>query len=297
MDICPNWWLGIILALMLKRLIHYIQVIREHYRTSPQSLEDQLYEGLIEHGDVVYDIGANYGSVALYMAHVTGPTGRVYAFEPIPSTYQKLCRNLRYDFRLNKAKITPLQLGVSDANQMAVFNLPGEANQSASLAQAEEWQQALGMGAQTHTFECRCVTLDSLISGEAAPPNVIKIDVEGAELLALRGAGKLLKSPKPPLMLIEVFAPWERAFGYTPWAVFELLLAAGYRIVYVCPDGLRDFLPTAETPAPPEYEQGYNIIAYVPGKHDGRMASLRPLFAGRSAVRLLPMSPAPMPNK
>jgi FkbM family methyltransferase len=285
---------------MLNRLKHYIRVIQEHYRSAPQSLEDQLYEALIERGDVVYDIGANYGSVSLYMAHLTGLTGQVFAFEPIPNTYQKLCRNIRYDFRLNKAKITPLQVGVSDVEQVAVFNLPGDASQSASLAQAEQWQQALGaaMPPQSHIFECQCVTLDGLIaSGQIAAPHMIKIDVEGAELLVLHGAAKLLKSPKPPIMLIEVFAPWERAFGYTPWDVFEVLIAAGYHIVYVCPDGLRDFKPSREHPTPPEYEKGYNIIAYIQGKHDGRMAGLRPLFAGNSGHLLLPMLPAPMPNQ
>jgi FkbM family methyltransferase len=282
--------------LMLKRFAH---ALLDNYRTSPKSLEDQLYQAIIRSGDVVFDIGANYGSASLYMAHLSGARGQVIAFEPIPTTFAKLCRNIRLDFRPFKAKIHPLQLGVSDREQRATFNMPGSAAQSASLAEGAQWQSVIGVaeGHNMNTFECDCVTLDGMITAQKVPhPQVLKIDVEGAEMLVLDGAGQLLRSPQPPILLVEIFAPWERAFGYAPYDVLSKLQAIGYTFLFVCPDGLRTHTPTPQQPIPPEYVHGYNVLAYNEKNHRDRVATLRPLLWGGGG-RLLAMSPAPMLNQ
>src|SRR5687767_5587801 len=56
--------------------------------------ENRLMAALIEPGDVVLDVGANIGTVALALAHRVGPSGRVYAFEPQRIVFQLLCANL-----------------------------------------------------------------------------------------------------------------------------------------------------------------------------------------------------------
>ena len=97
-------------------------------------------------------------------------------------------------------------------------------------------------------------------------------------------------------MLIEMFAPWERAFGCQPWIPLSWLLERGYRFLFACPNGLMEYLPTEANPFPSEYEMGYNVVAFNPKAHAGRIEKLQHLRAGRLA-RLLPMAPPPQPNR
>ena len=99
-----------------------------------------------------------------------------------------------------------------------------------------------------------------------------------------------------PLMLIEVFAPWERAFGYRPWELLSWLLERGYRLLFACPNGLVEHVPTESGPFPPEYEMGYNVVAFLPEIHSERIGALKHLRAGAGG-RLLPMDPSSGPNR
>ena len=121
----------------------------------------------------------------------------------------------------------------------------------------------------------------------------MKIDVEGAELLVLQGARHLVSTAQP-LMLIEVFAPWEASFGYTPWEVLSMLRGWGYQFFFACPEGLVEYEPTAEKPFPESFKDGYNVVAWVPGKHADRLSTLRKLAAGSPGV--LAMGKPPVPN-
>jgi len=94
-------------------------------------------------------------------------------------------------------------------------------------------------------------------------------------------------------MLIEIFAPWEEGFGYTPWEPLSLLAQYGYRFLFACPKGLVAHEPTAAAPYPAGYEDGYNVLAYEPSRHAARLARLESL---RPGGRILPMPPAPQKN-
>ena len=73
-------------------------------------------------------------------------------------------------------------------------------------------------------------------------------------------------------MMIEVFSPWERGFGYSPWACLSLLKRANYRILFVCPNGLVPHEPTETNPFPEAYAQGYNVICYHSDLHVDHVA-------------------------
>ena len=97
-------------------------------------------------------------------------------------------------------------------------------------------------------------------------------------------------------MLIEVFAPWERAFDYRPWDLFEMLLSRGYEILFACPRGLVHHLPSASRPFPAQYEGGYNVIAYCSSLHRDRVERAQGLFESERP-RVRAMIPAPQPNR
>jgi hypothetical protein len=75
-----------------------------------------------------------------------------------------------------------------------------------------------------------------------------------------------------PLLFMELFAPWQRPFGYGPWDVLSLLATYGYRFLFMCPDGLIENQPTRAAPYPPEYAQGYNLLAFT-AAHAERIAA------------------------
>src|ERR1700722_14828318 len=132
----------------------------------------RAFAGLVRAGDVVYDLGANVGFYSLLAARLAGDDGGVYSFEP-------LARNL--DFLRRHVGINALRnCVVIDA---AVADFDGEMRFEAS---AEPTTAHLS---ESGDVAVRVVRLDSLVEqGEVRPPDVMKIDVECAEVKALAGA-------------------------------------------------------------------------------------------------------------
>lgn len=151
----------------------------------------------VDPGQVVYDIGAHVGWYTLLGSRLVGSSGRVVAFEPSP-------RNLRFLERhvdLNDAEnVTVVEGAVSDVDGQAGFDA-GASHSTAALADEEE-----------ATMTVRTVTLDRLVSsGRLPPPDLVKVDVEGEEEAVLEGAGDVLASSRPVLLLSVHGAAAERA--------------------------------------------------------------------------------------
>jgi FkbM family methyltransferase len=144
-----------------------------------------LFEKTVRRGSVVFDLGGNVGYYALMASALAGPEGRVFTFEPLP-------RNLRYlkeHLRINRVEnVTVVEAVVADRGGTAQFG------ESTSTSKGHIDPQ----GALT----VRTVALDDLIAhGELPRPDLLKIDIEGAEILALRGAEKTLAAAHPVIFL------------------------------------------------------------------------------------------------
>ena len=260
----------------------------------PRSFEEQLYAALARRGDVCFDVDANQGDVSLYLAQLVGESGIVVAFEPAWPMYSRLCRHVQDDTSL-KAPIMTIPAGLADTEKDAMLSVPNGEFGMGSMADPSAWGRA-HRGAAIESYRARFTTVDSFLCATGLqPPAFMKIDVEGAELFVLRGAAGLFSDGHRPLMLIEIFAPWEKAFGYRPWDPFSWLLELGYRFLFACPNGLVDYLPTEAEPFPPEYEMGYNVLAYSPAAHAERVDGAKQLRAG-ALTKLMPMAPPPRPN-
>jgi FkbM family methyltransferase len=259
-----------------------------------RSYEEQIYQALVRPGDSCFDVGANGGSVAIFLAKLAGESGFVAAFEPVWPTYARMCCALQDDMAL-KAPIVPIPCGLAEAEKQAPIHIPAGDFAMASMADPASWAGAQ-RGAAIRSYQVRFTTVDGILeSAGLRSPDFMKIDVEGAELFVLRGAAGLLRSSHAPVMLIELFAPWERAFGYQPWEPLSLLMDCGYRFVFACPTGMVEHVPTQDMPFPSGYDMGYNVVAYQPAAHRERVEAVNRLRPG-GPVTPLPMPAPPQPN-
>lgn len=144
------------------------------------------FASAIAPGTCIYDIGANVGIYTLLASLRTGPAGKVYSFEPFPRN----ARYLRRHIELNQLQnCCVMEVAASDT----------EGTQRLSTA----FEFHMIRFAQDGDLTVPCVTLDACIYGEKkmCPPNVIKMDVEGAEMLVLRGATRALSEFHPSLFI------------------------------------------------------------------------------------------------
>lgn len=168
-------------------------------------------------GDVFVDCGANIGLFTLVAADRVSDPGLVIAFEPAPSTRVALLRNIA---RSGHRNVTVLPHALSDAPGEVPFVVMGDSGGLSSFAPAAP---LLG-----YQLQVPVTTLDIGIPAEAwGRIRLIKVDIEGAEVQALRGATRVLTEERP-LLLIEVEDSHLRRQGSSAAELFALLTGAGY---------------------------------------------------------------------
>ncbi len=180
-----------------------------------------LLEFLARDCRVLFDVGANTGWYTLHLAHqLRASGGKVYAFEPIPQTYAELTRNIA----LNHCAPTVVaqNVALSDVEQTIQLYVPALSGSAAAS------QRQLMPNETNQTFECQALTLDTFARQQSiARLDLIKCDVEGAELFVLRGGLGSIATHKPMIML-EMLRKWARLFAYHPNDIIALLSRYGY---------------------------------------------------------------------
>ena len=162
-------------------------------------------------GDSVLDIGANIGVYTLLAASEIGPTGQVLAFEPVPETSRRLLENIRIN-QLDNVQIYTCALG--DKNGSVDFlNQCDTTNRMKTV-------QDVGKS----VISVPLARLDDIVNLNCA---FGKMDIEGAEPIALRGAERLLQEGNPPIWLLELNGQLH-AFGFTEAAFSNWLSLQGY---------------------------------------------------------------------
>jgi FkbM family methyltransferase len=174
-------------------------------------------------GAYFVDCGANLGYFALNAWRLVGTGGRVDAFEPDQLNRARLEINIR---RNGAAAVVVHPLAVSsEPGEIAFYHPTGPENHG----QASGYEQ-LVVGGQRSIV--RAVRLDDVCD---RVPDLIKIDIEGAELAALRGASRLIRSERPPALIIEHNPQTAQAAGYRPSDLFRYLKTEqpAYRIYWI----------------------------------------------------------------
>ena len=174
---------------------------------------------------VIYDVGANDGFFSTHLAQIlAGRFPKIYAFEPVPSTFTKLVQSVQ---RLGlRGPIHPVQAAVvDDPGVVWISHSEGKS----VLAQVSRGRLNHRVGDKLTQVEG--ITLDGFYSSEGAFPNLLKIDVEGSEVAVLRGAQGLLSRPDRPAILFEYNPITLTECGAAVQTLLELL--PGYALHYV----------------------------------------------------------------
>jgi FkbM family methyltransferase len=217
-----------------------------HKKREPLLTDCLIHSFILREGDVVLDIGANIGYYALVESQIVGKTGKVYAVEPVSSTFELLEENLQ----------------VNNANNVSSFNFAfGEkdgdseiyvCNESNLCTMKKNTASSKIVSSQTVPVE----TVDSFLK-DKRPPNLIRMDVEGYEYEIFKGMTETIKGNSRILMefhygrpfiepadMTELFRLMEKNNFRVRFAIFEdkahdnrivrsLLTKAGYSLPFV----------------------------------------------------------------
>jgi len=170
----------------------------------------------IQPGMTVYDVGANIGYISLMAARLNGPDGNVFSFEALPANLERLEQNRALNQLEQRIRIQPAAV-VAGSGPVTFFmhhsGAMGKAQGSAG--REEQYQQKI---------EVNGLALDDFVYRQSQPlPNLVKMDIEGGEGMALAGMARILKEA-PPIFLIELHG--EQAAR----SVWEQLSANGYSL-------------------------------------------------------------------
>lgn len=147
--------------------------------------KQRLFSKVIKRNTVVYDIGANVGFYTILASKLVGNKGKVIAFEPLPQNVFYLKEHLK----LNQVQNTQIvEAAVSTRQATARFQ--------------EGKNRLMGFLSEKGDLLVPVVAIDGLVnSGELPPPDYIKMDIEGAELNALKGCRLTLEKYHPAIFL------------------------------------------------------------------------------------------------
>jgi FkbM family methyltransferase len=209
--------------------------------TIDSAIDGQLVAGSFERAELMFvsrflragmtvlDVGAHHGLYTLLASMKVGAAGRVVAFEPSPREQKHLSGNVKLN-RCKNVRIAPVAVG-SSRGRANLFLVEGDEDYCNSL-------RPPAVKARTVAVSVAVETLDDYLRGIGiSRVDFIKLDVEGAELEALRGASKVLTTKPRPVVMCETAeirtAPW----GYSAREIVQNLESLEYDWFSIMPDG------------------------------------------------------------
>ena len=203
-------------------------------------------------GMVFIDAGTNLGQYTVLAAQQVGATGHVHSFEPNPRMFGELQFNVGLNNFQERCILN--ELALSDSCGMAKLS---------RYEQGKEVYGSLGThkregGEIVGYDEVEMTTLDAYIEERSlSHVDLIKMDIEGAELPALKGTRKLLSRPSPPTIAIEVADENTKGFGYKATDIWDYLESFRYEMFLIDRKGRT--INKADKPA--DFIKAQNLVA------------------------------------
>jgi FkbM family methyltransferase len=199
-----------------------------HITWNPE--EYDAFRAAVTPGSTILEAGSNVGAYTVLFGQWAGPGGRVFAFEPDPTAFDGLRRHIEINGIGDR--VTPVAAAISDGSETSLRLVLGESSGISRMAHGDDRSEA-------NVRDVPALSIDMFCADKRLAPTVIKIDVEGAELAALRGARKTIASAGARLQLFVEMHPhlWP-SLGYGAEDVERECRAQGLTVEHL--DGTRD---------------------------------------------------------
>lgn len=220
--------------------------------------ETKVLSRIIQPEDTVIDIGANFGWYTTLFSNLMGEQGEVHSFEPVSQIFYELQRNVKLNGSSNNVFLNQQALGDKVCRiQIHVFSGLPCGHASISLLDRNDYIN----------YECPMTTLDIYLSKrQITNVQLVKCDVEGAEMLVLKGSESLLSSFKAPMWLLEINTETSAYFGYQPCDLLYFLQGKNdYEFYRVAKKGLLRLSSNHD------YKHGDNVLCVVHSLHYARI--------------------------
>lgn len=202
--------------------------------------EARIFASSLSEGDVVFDVGANVGYYTILAAERVGPTGLVHAFEAVASNADRLDANVAHN---RFANVAVNRCAVSDgASETLRIRIPRR-----GTSRSTGWASiAIAPSALNEPTDVPATSLDAYVERERIERvSLVKMDIEGAELMALRGGSRLFSRPDAPRLICEVNGFLLDRIGSSPAELLACLGSYGYRLEAITARGLVPIRPDA----------------------------------------------------
>jgi len=237
-----------------------------------RDLEEFLLS-VVKPGNVILDIGAHVGIYTVIAAKLTKGVGHVYSFEPDPHNYEGLKRSILVN---NLANVSPVQLALGDRDMDKVTFYRSDSFYG-SLQTTETVHGEKEMLKNMDGYEIGMRTVDSFLAEQGiAHVDVVKIDVDGPELMVLSGAQRLLGSSTPPMLIVEV-SRYTQDWGYSYADIHDFLTRFNYRVYATT----RKSLQVVPIHSPEDFKfdvfrrgGAVNLYCIVPDSHEESLRAL-----------------------
>lgn len=201
------------------------------------NIDKLVFLSLVARGDVVLDIGANEGYYTTLFSHLVGEKGSVHSFEPVPPTFELLSGTVRQTVMHRNVSLVNAAVGEAGQQPVTMY-VPGDVSGQASVKRhnAGAWRDCQDV----RSFQAESTSIDEYVAAHGIGKiDFIKVDVEGYELMCLKGASRTLIE-FGPLLFLEVCDLWSADFGYEPTDLVKFLQSCGYVRFLLVTDTVRE---------------------------------------------------------
>lgn len=208
-----------------------------------ESATSKFFLSVLKPGDTFIDIGAHVGYFSMLAAAIVGEEGEVIAFEPSPDNYRQLVEHVALNGFTN---VLPLHLAVGDTEQVATLHLNADNDGGHALWDVRTHQANHKSRAMPRMHPTYVTRLDRVLRGRPMlSVKAVKLDIEGSEVRALRGAVETLAKHQVPFVVAEVNRSGLEQLGASEWELRALMTGHGYT-TWIIQDAEPELVPLAD---------------------------------------------------
>jgi len=188
-----------------------------------------FFQQAIKEGDTVLEVGGHVGYLSVFFDNLVGESGKVVVFEPGENNLKYIQANT-----LGLPSIEIVKSAVSNTDGTATFfeeSLTGQNNSLVVDYKVFYKNRANAYSSAKYSRrEVATVRLDTFCNERELSPNVIKIDIEGAELMALESGSQMFTKSKP-LLMVEVTRQEKQVFDFLTGLGYQLFSPEGQQVL------------------------------------------------------------------